>query len=146
MHDLSTNSTGFIVKQVKGEGHYPVEVGSNRRLGGPFATVAQATAHGKQKARPPVTRLVRPRCHIGSAYGGDMVRLDAAELDAPAIAAALWTEEEARAAAKALEEKRAALWRDEPSGAMRATDAALAAAVAQRREQAEAERRAAPEQ
>ena len=81
-------------------------------------------------------RVVRPHNHVGPAYGGDRLKLDASELRHPALARALWTEEEAREAqasrVRALEQRFLRDVGEGPSEAMRAADAQFAAAIAQR--------------
>lgn len=47
-----------------------------------------------------VTRVVRPNDHVGTAFGGDRVLIDEAELAQPAVARALMTEEEFAEATK----------------------------------------------
>lgn len=91
-----------------------------------------------------VTRIVRPRNHIRAAYGGDTVKLDASELLHPAVAAALWTEEEAQAAAKELEARRAAMFTDAPNPAQVAADKALASSSERRRDELERQRTTLP--
>jgi hypothetical protein len=73
------------------------------------------------------------------------VKLDRSELDHPAVAAALWTEEEERAAFEELEKRRAAMFREQVSPISRTADRQLAQAVAARKDRDEKERKTAPE-
>lgn len=79
-----------------------------------------------------VIRIVRPNDHVGTAYGGERVRLDASELHHPSLVAALWTLEEAEEAAQEVERRRASMFRHEPTAAQRATDRQLTEAIRQR--------------
>lgn len=97
-----------------------------------------------EKKTETVTRVVRPRQHIGAAYGGDTITIDAADLQHSPIASVLWTEEEAQAAARELERRRAAMFSDTPSPAQLAADKALASSRARRNEEMERQRTTLP--
>lgn len=89
-----------------------------------------------------VRRFVRPNEHVGTAFEGDEVILDAAELAHPAIAGALWTAEEKAAAEKAEAEARAAMANTPKNATSRAVDEQLARAAKQRAEAKEKARKA----
>ena len=97
-----------------------------------------------EKKNETAIRVVRPRQHIGAAYGGDTITLDASDLNHSPIASVLWTEEEAQAAARELERRRAAMFTDTPSPAQLAADKALASSRARRQEEMERQRTSLP--
>lgn len=95
-------------------------------------------------AKDTVVRVVRPCNHIGRAYGGDKVRISKKELEHPAVARALWTEEEANAAIRERERRIREALKETASPQMRAADAHFEKVMEQRRQREELERKTAP--
>ena len=92
-----------------------------------------------------VRRFVRPNEHVGSAFEGDEVILDAAELAHPAVAGALWTAEEKAEAERRAEDARRAQSATPKNAASRAVDEQLARVAADRKAKKEKARTSAPD-
>lgn len=85
-------------------------------------------------------RVVREGDHVGTAFGGDRVRIAKAELAHPSVARALLTEAEYAELIQNQAQRLIGMLRPEPSPAMRAADAALERHIKARREREERER------
>jgi leucyl-tRNA synthetase len=105
-----------------------------------MAKIIDLSTKGNRKT---VDLIVRPYNHFMGAYPGDKIRIDASEM-APAVKKATWTEEEADAAAREIERRRAGMFTETANPQQKAADLQFAAVVAKREAEAEAERKKAP--
>lgn len=97
-----------------------------------------------EKVGPPVVRVVRPRNHIGTAYGGDRIKLDESELNHPAVARAVMTEDEYQQMIEERDRRIHSGLQDAVSPAQRAADAQFTKALERRKQREEEERKKAP--
>ena len=106
-----------------------------------MAKIIDLSTKGNRKT---VDLIVRPNNHFMGAYPGDKIRIDASEMDAPAVKKATWTEQEADAAAREIERRRAGMFTETANPQQKAADLQFAAVVAKRAKEEEEARKKAP--
>ena len=105
----------------------------------PFVDLSTQGTHDK------VRRVVRPNEHVGTAFGGDEILIDASELNHPAVAGAVWTAEERDEAEQKAEEARRARTDAPVNATSRAVDEQLARAAKERAAKKEKARTSKPD-